>query len=205
MANLLWRIQNGEMPDSLHAKVWWILIGTNDLVHGECSEEAIILGVLRLAEEIAAKRPGEVVVIQGLLPRTPHADGSLTSSSSLIQTKKIMHATSRHSSRHYFKPDDYPLWPSIQLINSELENFCAKHEHMIYFDAASLFLGSMGNEHFQSSQKVILKELMPDYAHLSLKGYEIMAKVVSKELNRIIYEDDEDNHKSDASGKITRR
>ena len=45
--------------------------------------------------------------------------------------------------------------------------------HMIYFDAASLFLGSLGNEHFQSDQKVILKELMPDHAHLSHKGYGI--------------------------------
>lgn len=203
MSNLLWRIQNGEMPDSLHAKVWWILIGTNDLVRGECSEEAIILGILRLAEEIAVKRPGEVVVIQGLLPRTPHADGSLTGSGGLSRAKKVMHTTSHHSNKHYFKSDDYPLWPSIQLINSELENFCSKHEHMVYFDAASLFLGSMGNKHFQSSEKVILKELMPDYAHLSLLGYEIMAKVIAQEVNRIVYEDDEDNHKSDSDGKIT--
>lgn len=180
--------------------MFWILIGANDLTPGECSEEAIILGILRLADEIAMVRPGSVVVIQGLLPRTPFFDGSLTidqykPTRSFIPSKRSRHNKTRHK-KQFVKPEEYPLWPSIQLINKELERFCEKHEHMVYFDAASLFLGSMGNEHFQSSKKVILKELMPDYAHLSLKGHKILAKVMAQELNRIIYDKIEDNYKT---------
>lgn len=223
MSNLLWRIQNGEMPPTLNPKVWWLLIGANDLVRGECSEEAIILGILRLAEEIHTIRPESVVVIQGLLPRTLHPDGSLTVNKKLVaddgagirrRRQKSMAMTTRIqqnkkfnnlNKKQYYKTNQFPLWPSIQLINQELERFCEKHEHIVYFDAASLFLGSLGNEHYQSSQKFILKDLMPDYAHLSTMGYQVMANVIAKELSRIVYDDDETNHKATASGQIKRK
>jgi hypothetical protein len=170
------------------------LIGANDLLLGQCSEEAIILGILRLADEIAMQRPGSVVVIQGLLPRSSFGDGQLSQSH---VKSTLFH---RHSHQNvYYTQDHYPLWPSIKLINEELEKFCEKHDHMVYFDTSALFFGSLGNEHFQSSEKTILKELMPDYAHPSVKGYEILAKVMGKELNRIIYENDEENHKITAN------
>jgi lysophospholipase L1-like esterase len=194
IANLLWRLQNGEMPSTLQPKVWWILVGSNDLVRGQCSEEAIILGILRLADEIALVRPGSVIVIQGLLPRTPHADGTLGIVSNTGRRRSPFHSS--HSLKEYVKSDEYPLWPFIEVINQELERFCAKHDHLVYFDADAIFVGSVGNEHFQSSNKFILKELMPDYAHLSIKGHEVFLKVIAKELNRIIFESDEENHKA---------
>jgi hypothetical protein len=195
IANLLWRLQNGEMSQTLQPKVWWILVGSNDLAQGMCSEEAIILGILRLADEIALVRPGSVVVIQGLLPQTHHPDGTL----GRTRQKRKFHST--HKVKQYVKSDEYPLWPSIEVINKELERFCAKHEHLVYFDADSIFVGSMGNENYQSSKKVILQELMPDFAHLSIKGHEIFLKVIAKELNRIIYDNDEENHKEGEDDK----
>ena len=73
----MWRIQHGELPDDLQAKVFWILVGANDLALAMCSEDAVLLGILRVAEEIAHKHPTSKVVIQGLLPRSNHRDGSL--------------------------------------------------------------------------------------------------------------------------------
>ena len=64
--NLLWRVRHGELPDKLQAKVFWILIGADDLALGMCSEDVVILGILRVAEEIAIKYPNAKVVIQGL-------------------------------------------------------------------------------------------------------------------------------------------
>jgi hypothetical protein len=29
--NVLWRIMNGEMPDAFNPKVWWLILGMNDL------------------------------------------------------------------------------------------------------------------------------------------------------------------------------
>jgi hypothetical protein len=74
---LLWRLQHGEMPDNLQAKVWWILVGANDLALTMCSEDVVTLGILRVAEEIAFHHPDAKIVIQGLLPRSNHIDGSL--------------------------------------------------------------------------------------------------------------------------------
>lgn len=176
-------------------KVWWLLIGANDLVRGQCSEEAVVVGILRLADEISMKRPGSIVVIQGLLPRSSFADGAL--SHTHTESKSLHYRPHR---KEYFKTGHYPLWPSIKVINAELERFCEKHEHMVYFDASRLFFGNLGNEYFQSSDSTLLKELyMSDFAHPSVQGYRILAKVMGKELNRIIYDNDEDNHKATAN------
>ncbi|CAB9503693.1 Platelet-activating factor acetylhydrolase IB subunit beta [Seminavis robusta] len=75
--NLLWRLKHGEMPTNLKAKVWWLLIGANDLALAMCSEDVVTLGILRAAEEIAFQNPNAKIVIQGLLPRSNHKDGSL--------------------------------------------------------------------------------------------------------------------------------
>lgn len=42
-----------------------------------CSEDVVLLGILRVAEEIAHLYPEAQIVIQGLLPRSNHHDGSL--------------------------------------------------------------------------------------------------------------------------------
>ena len=42
-----------------------------------CSEDVVLLGILRVAEEIAHLYPDAQIVIQGLLPRSNHRDGSL--------------------------------------------------------------------------------------------------------------------------------
>ena len=160
------------MPASLNPKVWWLLIGANDLVRGQCSEEAVVVGILRLADEIAMQHPDSVVVIQGLLPRSSFSDGHVASyhSKTTILRGDKGSKISPHHTREFYKPEQYPLWPSIKVINEELEKFCENHKHIVYFDSSSLFFGSLGNEHFQSQEKSILKELMPDYAHPSVKG-----------------------------------
>lgn len=66
--NLLYRLQNGEMPDSLNPMLWWILIGTNDYPDG-CNREAILVGQLAVLYETRTRKPNALVVLQGLLPR----------------------------------------------------------------------------------------------------------------------------------------
>lgn len=75
--NLLWRLRHGEMPTNLQSKIFWILIGADDLALAMCSEDVVILGILRVAEEIAYHHPDSKIVIQGLMPRSNHKDGSL--------------------------------------------------------------------------------------------------------------------------------
>ena len=61
--NLLWRLMNGEMPFGLNPKVWWVHIGINDLSLKGCSEEVVLLGILRVVEEIQNLDPMGIIVI----------------------------------------------------------------------------------------------------------------------------------------------
>merc|ERR1719221_746152 len=67
-ANVLWRIQHDEMPYDFNPKVWWLVLGMNDLTRLQCSEEIVVLGVLRVAEEIKLRKADAKIVINSLLP-----------------------------------------------------------------------------------------------------------------------------------------
>lgn len=56
------------MPDAFNPKIWWLEIGLNDLGRSQCSEEVVVLGVLRIVEEILDKKNGAMVVINSLFP-----------------------------------------------------------------------------------------------------------------------------------------
>jgi lysophospholipase L1-like esterase len=183
------------MPAQLKARVFWILIGTNDLARGGCSEEVVLLGILRLADEIHFQHPDAVVVIQGILPRTSSKDGTLEGKNAAL-ISKLIHPASGDTERAHSALEArsrFQLWPSILNINQQLASFCEKHDHLVYFDANDLFLGSMGNEHYRAKGKTIISDLLPDMIHPSFDGYRIMAKVIKKELGRIIHEHNESN------------
>jgi hypothetical protein len=164
------------------------LVGTNDLGRGGCSEEATELGILRVAEEIHYSHPDAVIVIQGILPRSSRPDGSLSPGRSIFHANYGKKVKSVDEAKKRFL-----LWPSIQSINKQLEEFCAKHDHLVYFDASSLFLGRMGNAHFSGNSDQIVTELMPDYKSISFEGYRVMGTAIHSELQRIIFDDDESN------------
>jgi hypothetical protein len=59
---------NGEMPPAFNPKIWWLEVGLNDLGRSQCSEEVVVLGVLRVVEEILSKKDDAIVVINSLFP-----------------------------------------------------------------------------------------------------------------------------------------
>ena len=68
---------NGEMPFGLNPKVWWVHIGINDLSLKGCSEEVVLLGILRVVEEIQNLDPMGIIVINSLLPVRRNEEGLL--------------------------------------------------------------------------------------------------------------------------------
>mmetsp|Transcript_41073 Transcript_41073/g.98355 ORF Transcript_41073/g.98355 Transcript_41073/m.98355 type:complete len:537 (+) Transcript_41073:106-1716(+) len=66
--SVLWRILNGEMPDDFNPKLWWLELGLNDLGRQQCSEEVVVMGILRVVEEILNKKPDAKIVINSLFP-----------------------------------------------------------------------------------------------------------------------------------------
>lgn len=88
---------------------------------------------------------------------------------------------------------EFVLWPSIVNINKQIEEFCGKHEHTVYFDVSHFFLGTMGNEFYHTKHEEIIKDLMPDFAHPSAEGMTVMGDAIAREVIRIIYDEDEGN------------
>jgi len=59
---------HGEMPDWFSPDVWWVSLGMNDLGRMQCSEEVVVMGILRVVEEILEKKPNAQVVLNSMLP-----------------------------------------------------------------------------------------------------------------------------------------
>lgn len=57
------------------------VVGTNDLAMRQCSEEVVLLGILRVIEEIMDQRPDAHIVVNSILPMTLQKDGFLVSPS----------------------------------------------------------------------------------------------------------------------------
>jgi lysophospholipase L1-like esterase len=114
---LLYRLREGEMPDSLQPKVWWLLIGTNDL--GDyCSQEGILIGTIQIVFEIRKKRPDATIVVNGILPRSGNAQGVLFAGKQ--------------------------FWRKITWINDRLRCFADGQDGVEFFNATDLFLTSDG-------------------------------------------------------------
>mmetsp|Transcript_25009 Transcript_25009/g.37979 ORF Transcript_25009/g.37979 Transcript_25009/m.37979 type:complete len:411 (+) Transcript_25009:60-1292(+) len=161
--NLLWRLQNGELPDNLHPKIWWLLIGTNDFGHDDkphCSPEIVLMGVLRVIEELRAARPHTLIVVNSILPRSENGDAAVT-----FGNGKAM-----------------PLWEGILEVNRELEEYCSYNRNMYYFDATSTFL----NEKPKTKAQYIEQKMMFDFLHPTARGYQKWGENIVQEIHKLI-------------------
>lgn len=170
--SLLWRLQNGEMPANLHPKVFWLLIGTNDVGNKWCSPEATLLGILRVVEEIRKQKPGTMIILNSILPRSWHRNGNV------LKGKGIK--------KGQYLPE---LWTAIQDINNHLSAYSDLHENIIYFDANDVFFtgtstGEPSDE--KSKQLRIDHNLMPDFLHPSAVGYKLWGDRIVAKLDELI-------------------
>ena len=69
-SNVLWRLMNGELPETFNPSVWWLVVGMEDVGRYGCSEEITTMGVMRIVEEIKKRRPNAKIVVNSLLPMT---------------------------------------------------------------------------------------------------------------------------------------
>lgn len=156
------------MPTTLNPKIWWVTIGANDLDVGQCAEEPTLLGILRLAEYIATNKPGSMIVLNSVLPRMKQV------------TAKAKHA--------HFKPFD--LYPSIKVVNDQLDKFCKKHSDFRFFDATQIFLNVPPKKKKHHQEEPTLKpDLIGADGRVTTAGHKAWGKVVVDEVKRILYDD----------------
>lgn len=167
--SLLWRLQNGELPESINPRVFWILIGTNDLGNKWCSPDATLLGILRVVEEIKQQRPESLIVINSIFPRSWDHGGNVWKG----KQKK---------SDEISLP---PLWTSIIDINHYLKMYSENQEHVQFFDANDIFFLNRFENEWQKDL-VIDKSLMYDYLHPSFEGYKTWGDRIVQELDKLL-------------------
>jgi len=108
--NLLWRLRNGELPDELRPKIFWVMIGLRDIRTTGCSSEVTALSIIRLVEEIQMQRPGSKIVLNGIIPS---------------------------AGKNGFAP---LAWNTSMRVNIQLRNFAKNHDNVFYFDLSKFFL-----------------------------------------------------------------
>jgi len=87
--SVLWRLQNGLLTQFFNPKVWWLQLGLNDLGRMQCSEEVVVLGILRIVEEIMNKKPDAKIVINSLLPMAEFRRGPRPTEMDYKQSLKV--------------------------------------------------------------------------------------------------------------------
>ena len=177
---------NGEMPDGLDPKVWWVGIGINDLTVKGCSEEIVLLGILRVVEEIQNRHPDDVVVINSILPIQRNEAGLLEhvgkhhEDIALKKKEKDMADGEMNSKRLHID-----LWPSIVAINEELSKFASKHHGVKFFDADSVFIEERADERGVMG-KYLNMDLMHDPVHPNLVGHKRWNNAIKKKLAAVL-------------------
>jgi len=179
--NLLWRLLNGEMPDGLDPKVWWVGIGVNDLTNKGCAEEIVLLGILRVVEEITNRHPDDIVVINSILPVQRNEEGLLEHlgkhHEDIALKKKENNLANGDMSDKRLHID---LWPSIVSINKQLSRFASMHPSVKFFDADSIFVEE------RDDGKYLKMDLMLDPVHPNLAGHKKWNSEIKKRLTKIL-------------------
>jgi len=164
----LWRLLNGEMPEDLNPKVWWINIGIFDLARHECSAQVVLLGILRIVEEIRNKKPDAFIVIGGILP-----------ASTFNKKKRFQRLKNRD--RGVFKSfSSQNVWPFIAIINQALQQYSKKQELVKFFDPADIFT-LKSKKGLYINNKLMMDPMLP-----SVRGRKVLALKMGGKISMLI-------------------
>ena len=189
---LLWRLQHGEMPDSsnFRPKVVAISIGMNDLSRELCSEEIVVIGILRIVEEVLARLPSTHVLLNGLFPlvdlrerfRIPNRRHLFRKKRHKIDQASILYDKSAVRKR---KPlvakRKLPLWTSIKAINEQLREFAFSQERVTFLDVTDLF-----TEKEEDGTLAIQNELISVRGELRVEGYKVWGEALLEAAKKLI-------------------
>eukprot|EP00980_Cylindrotheca_fusiformis_P007715 scaffold1637_cov108-Cylindrotheca_fusiformis.AAC.4 len=111
--NVLWHLENGLL-EPLNPRVWFIMIGANDLFTNHCNDHLVLANILNVAKVLSLKHPESMFVIHEIMPRKDNPN----------------------SKSH----DLGKNWKRAQDINSELRKFCKKYRNFYYIASSRLFV-----------------------------------------------------------------
>jgi lysophospholipase L1-like esterase len=185
--HVLWRITDGHELDHLNPKAAVLMIGTNNI--GGHTAEQIAGGIKAIVEELRRQKPSIKVLVLGVFPRGNAADAERT----LDQIAEGVRPINEELKKE--KPDVKRLNAAVRALAqqrgtipadklnkkvAEINAIIAKLD-----DGKAVFFKDIGTA-FLDPSGGLSGEIMPDYLHLSAKGYDIWGKAIKADIERLI-------------------
>jgi lysophospholipase L1-like esterase len=185
--HVLWRITEGHELDHLNPKAAVIMIGTNNT--GGHTAQQIAGGIQAIVEELRRQKPHIKVLVLGVFPRGNPADAERTLAQITEGIKPINEELKKEQ-------------PDLKTLNAAVRNLAqqrgaipaAKLNKKIaeinaiiakLDNGQSVFYKDIGQE-FLDPNGGLSGEIMPDYLHLSAKGYEIWGKSIKGDIEKLV-------------------
>jgi lysophospholipase L1-like esterase len=185
--HVLWRITDGHELDNLKPKAAVIMIGTNNT--GGHSAEQIAGGIKAIVEELKKQKPGIKILVLGVFPRGGSGDAERTAEQIAEAVKPINEELKKE------KPDVKVLNGLIKRMDQNRGTIpAAKLNKKIgeinaiiskLDDGQTVFYKDIGKE-FLDANGGLSGDIMPDYLHLSGKGYDLWGKAIKGDIEKLV-------------------
>jgi lysophospholipase L1-like esterase len=185
--HVLWRITEGHELDRLHPKAAVIMIGTNNT--GGHTAQQIAGGIKAIVEELKRQKPDLKVLVLGVFPRGSSGDAERT----LAQITEGINPINEELKKE--KPDVHRLNALVRNLEQQrgtipaakLNKKVAEINAIIanLDDGKTVFYKDIGKE-FLDQSGGLSGEIMPDYLHLSARGYDIWGKAIKGDLEKLV-------------------
>jgi lysophospholipase L1-like esterase len=185
--HVLWRITDGHELDNLKPKAAVIMIGTNNT--GGHTAEQIAGGIKAIVEELKKQKPGIKILVLGVFPR----GGSGDAERSLEQITEGIKPINEELKKD--KPDSQRLNALLRSLEQQKGTIpAAKLNKKIgeinaiiskLDDGKTVIYKDIGKE-FLDQNGGLSGAIMPDYLHLSGKGYEIWGKAIKGDIEKLV-------------------
>lgn len=185
--HVLWRITDGKELDNLKPKAAVIMIGTNNT--GGHSADQIAGGITAIVEELKRQKPGIKILVLGVFPRGNGQDAERSVEQIAAAVKPINEELKKE------KPDVKQLNTAVREMQqlrgtipaaklnkkiNEINALIAKLD-----DGKTVFFKDIGKE-FLTADGGLSGDIMPDYLHLSAKGYEQWGKAIKGDIEKLV-------------------
>lgn len=185
--HVLWRITDGKELENLKPKAAVIMIGTNNT--GGHTAEQIAGGIKAIVEELKRQKPGIKVLVLGVFPRGNGNDAERTVEQIAAAVKPINEELKKD------KPDVKQLNAAVRQLGqsrgtipaAKLNKKIADINAIIakLDDGKTVFYKDIGKE-FLDQSGGLSGDIMPDYLHLSGKGYDLWGKAIKTDIEKLL-------------------
>jgi len=185
--HVLWRITDGHELDNLKPKAAVIMIGTNNT--GGYTAKQIAGGIKAIVEELKMQKPDIKILVLGIFPRGNSGD-AMRSLEQITEGIKPINEELKREQPDLRRLNDLlksleQRKPTISAakLNKKIGEINAIISNLD--DGKTVFYKDIGKE-FLDENGGLSGEIMPDYLHLSARGYDIWGKAIKGDIEKLV-------------------